>query len=818
MTRRRRAIAIALAGLVVLLFAGRWTAVVLADRWWAQQFSPQAASFLTQWHFLRLALELGSVIIATGWFIGQLLTVYRAIGSVQIPRHVGNVEILEALSPRLLLAGTIGLGVLLGVLVGTGAPIGWREVTLAWHGVSYGITDPLLGHDLGLYVAQLPLWRATHGFVLLLVLLAFAGSLTLYLVVGAVRWIDGRPAINTHARRHLGWLLAAVALTLAWGYVLEPFEQVAGLAGPINPSGFRAVALVSPALTGTALMVALISALWALRPRHTLLAASWIVLGLASAAGHYLLPALMRDPAEAAAAPEVLRRLEATAFDLTSLEQISGDALDPVTESPDAPLSLWDHSMTSRMIPDSAELLAVDPALIDLDGKRRPAWLTVSAGPGGAASVLAIADDRVGAAGGPLFYRPGDTLAYPTPYPVVTLPRNAARPLAPNHYLGSDAEGVDVDSWARRIALAWALQVPGLLTSASGPQRLAWRLPPTERLSHLIPFAEWGTPAPRIIDGRLVWLVNGYLSSATFPLVPRMPWRGHQVGAVHAGYLGTVDAMTGETHVYLRPQAAPPARAWGSVAAGVVEPFSALPPGVADEAPYPEQLFAVQAAVLANPLWDAGEPLGHPGESGTLVPDVSLAWAGDSTGALLTAVFEHPEERRIESVLIGGTESGRIRLQLVTVDSSNALPTPSALEATWDRFPLFDQVRDSVRGGGGTLETGPVRLWIGNPGLAAYQVSYGTRGTGRPSVTWLSVATGDRVGAGRELAEAWSNLNGKSVPMPPGTVTGALAEARRWMRLADSALQERDWEAFGRAFAALQALLAPPDSGQKSSR
>lgn len=818
MTRRRRAIAIALAVLVALLFAGRWTAVVLADHWWAEQFSADAATFLTQWHFLRLSLELGSVIVATGWFIAHLLTVYRAIGSVQIPRHVGNVEILEALSPRILLGATIGLGLLLGVLVGTGAPIGWREVTLAWHGVSYGITDPLLGHDLGLYVAQLPLWRATHGFALLLVLLAFAGSLTLYLVVGAVRWIDGRPAINTHARRHLGWLLAAVALALAWGYVLEPFEQVAGLAGPLDPGSFKAVALVSPALTGTALMVALLSALWAMRPRHTLLAASWIVLGLASAAGHYLLPALMRDPSQPAAAPEVMRRLEATAFDLTGLEQVAGNVLSPVADPPDAPLSLWNHQMVARITPDSTELLAVEPALLDLSGSRRPVWLSVAAGQGGTASVIAIADDRVGAAGAPLFYRPGDTLAYPTPYPVITLSRHAARPLAPNHDLSSNAAGVDVDSWGRRLALAWALQVPSLLTAATGPQRLAWRLPPSDRLAHLIPFADWGTPVPRIVNDRLIWLVNGYISTATFPLVPRMLWRGTEIGAVHAGYLGTVDAETGETHVYLRPQAAPPARAWATVATGVIEPFSALPPALAEAVPYPERLFALQAALLSNSLWEAGDPIGRPGETGAVVPDITLAWAGDSTGAELTAIFEHPEARRIKSVLIGGTEGGRTHLRLATADTAGALPTPSALEATWDRFPLFDQVRDSVRGGGGTLETGPVRLWVGSPGLAAYQVSYGTRGAGRPAVTWLSVATGDRVGAGRELAEAWGNLNGTSVPLPPGTITGALAEARRWMRLADSALQNGDWAAFGRAFAALQAVLVPPDSSLKSSR
>ena len=57
------------------------------------------------------------------------------------------------------------------------------------------------------------------------------------MLVGAIRWIDGRPAINDHARAHLGWLLARLALALMWGYLLEPFELVAGLDGMPGPGG-----------------------------------------------------------------------------------------------------------------------------------------------------------------------------------------------------------------------------------------------------------------------------------------------------------------------------------------------------------------------------------------------------------------------------------------------------------------------------------------------------------------------------------------------------------------------------------------------------
>src|ERR687893_2368498 len=147
MSRRGRRLAGVLAAVVLLLFAGRWTAVLLADRWWAMEFSPQAATYLTDWHILRLTLDMAGILIASAWFIGHLLLVYRAVGTVQVRRNVANLEFREALTPRALLTIVVTTGVLLGLLVGVGASRWWRDVALSWQGVTYGLSDPLLGRD-----------------------------------------------------------------------------------------------------------------------------------------------------------------------------------------------------------------------------------------------------------------------------------------------------------------------------------------------------------------------------------------------------------------------------------------------------------------------------------------------------------------------------------------------------------------------------------------------------------------------------------------------------------------------------------------------
>jgi hypothetical protein len=374
MSRRARRLAVIVGGLVALLFAGRWGATLLADRWWARQISAPAAEFLTDWHVLRLTLDLAGVVLAAAWFIGHLLLVYRAIGSVQVRRSVANLEFREALTPGALIGAVAATGALIGLLVGTGVSGWWEAVALGWHGVTYGVPDPLLQLDAGVYVAQLPLWRAVHGFALLLVLLGLGLVFAMYMVVGAVRWIDGRPAINSHARAHLGWLLAALALALLWGYLLEPYELVAGLAGPVDESAWRATNLVAPILAGVALATAGLSAAWALRPRHALVAAGWIVLASASLVGHWMVPPAMSGEGRPAVEPRAAERLERLAYRLEALEESAVEA----GASPVPPVvpSLWNPAIVTRILAaDSARVLAIDPAVVAHQGQRRPAWL-----------------------------------------------------------------------------------------------------------------------------------------------------------------------------------------------------------------------------------------------------------------------------------------------------------------------------------------------------------------------------------------------------------------------------------------------------------
>ena len=120
MSPRALRVTLAVLILVALLFTGRWTAGLLADRWWAEELTPAAVRFVTRWMVLSLILELFGIAVACAWFVGHLLLVYRAIGSVQVHRRLANLEILEAVNMRAIIWLSIGGGLLLGSIAGRG--------------------------------------------------------------------------------------------------------------------------------------------------------------------------------------------------------------------------------------------------------------------------------------------------------------------------------------------------------------------------------------------------------------------------------------------------------------------------------------------------------------------------------------------------------------------------------------------------------------------------------------------------------------------------------------------------------------------------
>ena len=797
--------------LVLLLFAGRWTAGLYTERWWAAQISPQAVQFTTDWAILTLVLEVSGVLVACIWFIGNLLLVYRGIGSVQVHRRVGNLEIREAVNMRALAWLSIGGGLLLGLLAGRGLSDSAGTILLGWRGFQYGEADPLLGQDIGFYLTSLPIWRLLHGYAVLLTLTALVGIATMYAVIGAVRWVDRRPTINDHARRHLGGLAVLLAVVLAWGYLLEPYELVGGIIGTVHAGLFEYRQTVAFVLAIISIVAAVLSLWWASRGRHAVLFSIWGLLGAASLLGHHIIPAFIGSSHESTIEPAIRRHLDQLAYGMTGIRDTSfarGAAL----PDPPRPVALWHPTLAAEATEaDSGRVAAADRSIVLVNRRPRPVWLVIRDHAARGAGITVVLDDQTTSMGQAILYHDADSLKTPAGMPTLHLPMLGIWPRASVSLIDTASGGVEVGSGIRRLALAWALQSAELLGPGAPSQHVYWHLDPVERVTRLAPFAVWGVPSPRLVGGDLVWLVDGYVPSATFPGSTRVRWRNSWVGSLRVGFVGVVNARTGATSVYLRHTADELAKQWRAITDSLVQPASALPAEIVRALDYPPEVLEAQIRVLAQPHWGLGQVIGRGEPFGGNGPSDEALWAADTSGVELVVAYEQSPQRQVSAIVRAHMTDGREELGILRIDSLLSLPEPTALQSRWSRFPTFQQLKDSVEKAGARLEAGPLRYWPTVAGLGAYQSHFARRDGEEPILAWVSVAVTDRRGAGHDLEEAWQNMLGLSAPIISAGERGSqLLEARRYIEAADAALKRGDLEAFGRAWDALKRTLKAP--------
>jgi uncharacterized membrane protein (UPF0182 family) len=798
MSGRGRRIAFVLVAVALVLALGRWGALFLAERLWEASVSEAAALAGARRALFSLGLEIAGILVGVLWCLLHFTAAARVALPDRAPPEADRTRVWPSKLPRWALpVGALALGVLAGS--GTGV---WRdEILLALDGAAMGIRDPLLGEDLGRFLGAIPVRFHFQGMALRLTLLALAGVISLHAAGGTIRFVERKLWISPRARGHLALLLALLALTLAWGRALEPYRLAAGLRGPLLPSAFLLSRSVTAVQTGLGAGAAVVTFLWWVRMRGIIAAAIWGLFGLGLIAGR-LVPLrggqALADPDWRAAA----RRLDSVSFGVSGVGDSTFGLQPAATIAP----SLWDEALLPAVLgADTGGLEGASRATLDLPGDRAaPVWLVLRGRPGGGRVVLALSDAEISPAGGPLFWRVGDTAPAPGDVAFRDLPTGIFHPDAPPVAIGSEIRGVPLESWSRRLVLAWALQAPGAFR-APDSANIGWRLDPASRLRAIAPFAHWEIPRARLIGDDLVWESIGVLSAPDFPASVRVTWVEGEVGLIRPSLVGLVSASTGAVRVIQRDPADSLAAAWARITVPLIEPAGALPAELRGRLGPSESAAAIRARVLEGPAWSIGRVPGP--RTSPIAPPLPVA------GGFASVIpFIAPQGCEIRTVMLTRGEGKGDIVHVVQVDSVRALECPGALAQRWERFPFQNQLADSIHASGGDFKAGQIRYLPTAEGIAAYQPGYALpRGGGRATLVMVNVALGRRLGAGRTLTEAWRNLRGEVSPTAPGTGSQlVLDSARSWMRRADSALRRGDLRELGIALQYLRELLDPP--------
>jgi len=197
--------------------------------------------------------------VAAGVVYLNLRFVAETLGTIQVKRQVGDLEIVEKLPRIYVHLGVAGIALLVGFWFGAAVPEGAGLRTLVWlRSSGWGLADPILGHDASFYVFALPLLNGTLLFLMVLTFLAGALSAAGYAATGGVAWGSGRLELERVPRMHLSLVLGAFFLLLAARFWLgRPLLLLDGSSAVEGIVGFADVEARLPAYRAAAIVTLL---------------------------------------------------------------------------------------------------------------------------------------------------------------------------------------------------------------------------------------------------------------------------------------------------------------------------------------------------------------------------------------------------------------------------------------------------------------------------------------------------------------------------------------------------------------------------------
>ncbi|MES1259199.1 MAG: UPF0182 family protein, partial [Gemmatimonadota bacterium] len=300
-------------------------------------------------------------------------------------------------------------------------------MALASQGVTYGVTDPVLNLDVGTYVAQLPAWELAHRFAVLLAILALGFCFALYSGIGALRRDRSALVVHADARRHLGVLLSLLALTIAAGYRLAPYHLASASLPALTLAGALSRVRAAEVMSGVAVATAILTFVWAMKGRNTLLAAAWIMLAIGALTERYAVPALVEEGPPGPARIETARRFDSLAWGLKE------NGLPPSPATGPSITAIWDEGVLGKLIERSGGILeaATRTQIRTSEGQAAPVWLVATPPTADSTQldILAVADGATTVAGAPIMLRSSDEArSARTVWRTVAVPRS--RPAA----------------------------------------------------------------------------------------------------------------------------------------------------------------------------------------------------------------------------------------------------------------------------------------------------------------------------------------------------------------------------------------------------
>lgn len=607
----RRALILAALGVAVLLVAGRLLAGAYAG--WAWYGALGAGSLWSVRAVALTALRTGLFVLGFAFAFANLLAMRRSIVSLVLPRRLGNLEIGEAVSGRLLTGSAVLLSLILSAAVSLPQD-DWLGFVRAQWATPLGEIDPYLGRDIAWWIGWLPFERTLHAWSVTLAAVVGVTVIVLYALTPSVRMQRGHVHISTWVRRHFAVYSAILLLLVAWGDRLDAFGLL------IHGSGVRETfvafdhRVLYPYLNAVSLGTAAIGLLvawtgWVGHQRATITALLLVL--VAGPTGRVALPLLDRRAAsvrERATLDRPYHHVRAlyTRRAYAVDEIIRGAPADSVridTASAARAVSSWDPAALGHAVAEDAGVGASSGAAAwsaGLDGRLSVRIPFTDAAPTAGAHAVQEADPTDADERGGPWPAVGTGLAVLPPVAVgLGLPRY--RLMADT--LGRIAAPALGTGW-RRIALAWSVRAPRIAFDADADPvrtRLVVRTDVRERVQALLPFFTAGaTVQAMVVRDSLWWTVELFNASADYPLTEPLLLGGASWRHLVTAGTALVNAHSGRVQVLLPARPEQMTRWWRDHLPALFTPRHAADGDLLAALPPPVDRAVVQGSALAR--------------------------------------------------------------------------------------------------------------------------------------------------------------------------------------------------------------------------
>ena len=189
------------------------------------------------------------------------------------------------------------------------------------------------------------------------------------------------------------------------------------------------------------------------------------------------------------------------------------------------------------------------------------------------------------------------------------------------NYTYTGTGGVPVGSLINKLVFALKYQEQRILLSnlINKDSKILFERNPRDRVSKVAPWLTLdGDPYPALVDGKIIWIIDGYTTSAGYPYARQttlsnatadaltansasIATQGNQsVNYIRNSVKATVDAYNGTVTLYQWDEKDPVLKTWSKAFPNTVKPKSEISADLLSHIRYPEDLFRVQREILSS--------------------------------------------------------------------------------------------------------------------------------------------------------------------------------------------------------------------------